>query len=147
MGRRMLGYAIFYGLGVGSAIFALALVLPVLHRGSPLAAAGSTVTQTQVDGSAMMCPYLASRGDTPLAVIPGDGSSSACPFLDGDASSCPYLRERARGRVGSGMAPPDPRLQASRGDDRLHGAERPRAVTLLQVDHPSGHELASAGWF
>ncbi len=147
MGRRMFGYAIFYGLGVGSAIFALALVLPVLHHGSPLAIAGSTVTQAQVHGDATMCPYLASRGDAPHAVIPGVGSSSACPYLDGGASSCPYLREHPQERAGSGMAPTDPRLRASQGDDWPGGAERPQAVALLQVEHPSGNELASAGWF
>ena len=147
MGRRMLGYAIFYGLGVGSAIFAMALLVPVLHGGSPLAAAGPAMTHTQIDGGAAMCPYLASRGAAPDAVIQGQGSSSDCPYLTGSASSCPYLRERAREQAGSGMAPMEPGLQTRREDGWFQRAPQPRAVALLQVGHPTGHELDSAGWF
>lgn len=147
MRRRMLAYSVFYGLGAGSAVFAVALLLPLLHSGSPLALEATGATRATTDDGLGACPYLAQGGATPHSAIAGQGSGSVCPYLSGRSSRCPYLREQARRQEGSTLAPPHPRFRGPHAEDWFRRTPRQRTVALRRVEASDQLELTSVARF
>lgn len=120
--RRILGFALYYGLGVGSAVLAMVLVLPPMKYGSATATADGVQHAVLVEG-AQGCPALA--GATAASRCPylaAVAAESHCPYLAAVAagSQCPYLRG-----VGGGGCPYLNSLPEPGDSDVAPRSERP----------------------
>jgi hypothetical protein len=86
---RIIGYSLYYGLGVGSAVLAMVTVLPSVRL-------DSRANPTHVPGAEHAVLVSGQHGGP---VTAGGGMTSGCPYLAAVAaeSSCPYLSALAAG--------------------------------------------------
>ena len=101
---RIIGFSLYYGLGVGSAVLAMVTVLPSVQLGGGVRhdVDGGAQHAIYVEG-ATSCPALAIADATArcpyLATV---AAESRCPYLAAmtAASGCPYLAAVAAGSSG-----------------------------------------------
>lgn len=121
---KVIASALYYGLGVGSAVLAMVTVLPTVRiasgeRATPAVPAAVHALMVEEScpgvtdaGISSRCPYAAARaGGCPyLAAL---AAGSACPALEDalDATSCPFLNGRG-GADGPRQSAPDDRTPA-----------------------------------
>jgi len=111
---RIIGFSLYYGLGVGSAILAMVTVLPSVQLGGSVGPdlddgvqhalyveGGTSCPALAIAPATARCPYLATvaaqSGCPYLAAVT---AASTCPYLAAVAagsSGCPYLRATGRG--------------------------------------------------
>jgi len=81
--RRIIGFSLYYGLGVGSAVLAMVTMLPPLQLGDGV--------QPDLDGGAQHALYV--EGSASRPALAAATATSHCPYLAAVAvgSRCPYL--------------------------------------------------------
>jgi hypothetical protein len=147
--RRIVGFSLYYGLGVGSALAAMLTVLPAVRYGGDARPTADRAVQHAllVQGpsgcpafamaeAAERCPYLArvtARSQCPyLAAV---SARSACPYIRDAAEKgrCPYLDRRPGGDTDATRRSPEP---------RGHGFDAPEQATPEVNWMPDGTVLA-----
>lgn len=149
---RIIGYSLYYGLGVGSAVLAMVTVLPSARLSGGVApkqfpAAEHAVFVSGQQGAAVTadqpsparCPYLAAvsaQGRCPA--LRATSAAAACPYLAalGARNGCPALR-------GSGGAAGCPALEHPRAEEpNLQDGASPGLTDPATGWRPPGTVLA-----
>lgn len=145
---RIIGFSLYYGLGVGSAVLAMVTVLPSVRLDSRVAPAHVSGAQHAVltsgqqgcpvtaGGGAMSgCPYLAAvSAQARCPALRATSAAAACPYLAAVAagSGCPALR-------GSGGLAGCPALGHPRAvDPRAAEPQRPERASPELTDPATG---------
>jgi hypothetical protein len=134
--RRIIGFSLYYGLGVGTAVLAMATLLPSLQLGHGVGtdvdsgvqhaifvAGGVSCPAPAIADATARCPYLAAvAAGSRCPYLAAAASGTRCPYLSALSSSssgCPYLS-------GAGGHATCPFLEGRRGADGDHGPQRPQ---------------------
>lgn len=155
--RRIIGFSLYYGLGVGSALVAMLTVLPAArYGGDPRPASDRGVQHALlVEGNqacpavamaeaTTRCPYLAmvtARSKCPY--LAGSSARSACPYLPYAAGegACPYLEGGRDADTDATTRPPGPPSQDVDAPEhavpKLDGTPKGTVLARFEAAHPA----------